>query len=59
MNGEEIKVLFEQLDDRGKRYVEAIIQAELKHTREGRYLPRNSILNDEAGNLSTKGEKSE
>lgn len=31
MNGEEIKEIFEQLDERGKRYVEAIVKAELKH----------------------------
>lgn len=57
MNGEEIKLIFEQLDERGKRYVEVIAKAELKHAREGRYLPREAILNTEAGNLSTKGEK--
>lgn len=57
MNGEEIRDIFEQLDERGKRHVEVIAKAELKHAREGRYLPSNSILNDEAGNLSTKGEK--
>lgn len=59
MNGEEIKEIFEQLDERGKRHVEVIAKAELKHAREGRYLPPEAILNDEAGNLSTKGEKSE
>lgn len=57
MNGEEMKLIFEQLDERGKRHVEAIAKAELKHAREGRYLPREAILNTEAGNLSTKGEK--
>lgn len=57
MNGEEMKLIFEQLDERGKRHVEVIVKAELKHAREGRYLPRYSILNAEAGNLSTKGEK--
>lgn len=57
MNGEEMKLIFEQLDERGKRYVEVIAKTELKHAREGRYLPREAILNDEAGNLSTKGEK--
>ncbi len=57
MNGEEIKLIFEQLDERGKRHVEVIAKAELKHAREGRYLPHEAILNAEAGNLSTKGEK--
>lgn len=59
MNGEEIKLIFEQLDERGKRHVEVIAKAELKHAREGRYLPREAILNTETGNLSSKGEKSQ
>ncbi len=48
MNGEDIKRIFEQLDERGKRYIEVVAVAELKHTREGLQKARNSILNDSA-----------
>ncbi len=54
MNGEEIKRIFEQLDDRGKRYIEAVAVAELKHAREALQNARESILNDSAHDYATE-----
>ena len=44
MNGNELKQIFEQLDERGQSTVAAVALAELKHTREGLYLPRGGTL---------------
>lgn len=57
MNGEDIKRIFEQLDDRGKRYVEAVVVAELKHAREAFQNARESILNDSAHDYAIENER--
>lgn len=57
MNGEELLAIYEQLDERGKRHLEVIAVAELKHTREGLQKARNSILNASTGNLPIKARK--
>lgn len=44
MNGDELKEIFEQLDERGRRTVEAVALAELKHTREGPQKAREATL---------------
>lgn len=46
MSGEELKAIYEQLDERGKHLLETIAVAELKHVVEGPYMPHSDVLND-------------
>ena len=58
MNGEErLLELFRAMDNRGRRHLLLIAEAEAKYAREGPYLPRGAILTAEAGNLSAEEEK--
>lgn len=57
MNGDGIKAIFEQLDERGQRYIEAIALAELRHVREGAYLARYGTLESQTHNLPMEGGK--
>lgn len=44
MNGDELKQIYERLDERGKRAVAALAESQLKYAREGLYLPRGGTL---------------
>ena len=59
MNGDEIKAIYEQLDERGKQFVETVALAELKHTREGLYLPHSGLLVANLHNLPLTGQNDE
>ena len=59
MNGEQLKRIFAQLDERGKRTVEAVALAELKHTREGLQEARGATLESQTYNLPLKRENDE
>lgn len=44
MNGDGIKAIYEQLDDRGKHHVEVVALAELKYAPEGLQKADNGLL---------------
>lgn len=56
MNGKELMEIYEQLDERGKRHLEVIAVAELKHAREGLYLARSGVLAAQASNCPMEGQ---
>ena len=56
MNGDELKQIFEQLDERGKRAVAALAESQLKYAREGLYLPRGGTLEVQTYNLTLEGQ---
>ena len=57
MNGEKIVKIYEQLDERGKRTVEAVALAELKHTREGLQKADRGLLVAKSHNYAMEEEK--
>lgn len=56
MNGKELMEIYEQLDERGKRHLEVIAVAELKHAREGLYTARGGVLAAQASNCLMEGQ---
>ena len=59
MNGEELKRIYEQLDERGKRLVEVVALGELKHAREGLQEARRATLESQTHNLLLERENDE
>lgn len=59
MNGDEIKAIYEQLDDRGKHHVEAVALAELKYAPEGLQKADNGLLVAKSHNLPLTGQNDE
>ena len=57
MSGEELKEIYEQLDERGKQIVEAIAHSQLKYAREGPQKARGGFAATSTHNLPTKGGK--
>ena len=58
MNGEErLLEIFRALDNRGKRTVLAIAEAELKHASQAAYTARGGLLDVSSGNCADEGEK--
>lgn len=57
MSGEELKEIYEQLDERGKQIVEVIVHSQLKYAREGLYLARGGVVATSTHDLPTKGGK--
>ena len=59
MNGDELKQIFEQLDERGRRSVEVVALAELKHAREGLQKARRATLEVQTHNSITARQNDE
>lgn len=59
MNGDEIKAIYEQLDERGKRIVEVIAHSQLKYAREGLQKARGGFVATSAHNLPLRHENDE
>lgn len=57
MNGDELKRIFDQLDDRGKHHVEVVALAELKHAREGLQKANNGVLVANSQDSLRKGKR--
>ena len=55
MNGDELKQIFEQLDERGRRSVAVVALTELKHAREGLQKARRATLEVQTYNLTLEG----
>lgn len=56
MNGDELKRIFDQLDDRGKHHVEVVALAELKYAREGLQKADNGVLVANSQDYASEGE---
>lgn len=57
MNGDEIKTIYEQLDDRGKHHVEVVALAELKYAPEGPQKADSGLLVAKSHNYAMEEEK--
>lgn len=57
MNGEELKRIYELLDARGKRHLEVVALAELKHVREGLQEADSGLLVAKSHNYAMEEEK--
>ena len=54
MSGDELKDIYEKLDERGKRIVEAVAQSQLKYAREGLQKARGGFVATSAHNFLRK-----